>query len=500
MDKCLTHHLLCSLLVLTLLVSSCQKNEEHKRPNILFIMADDHTTQATGLYGGILEDYAPTLNIKRLATEGAVLNNVFCVNSICSPSRATILTGRYSHINQVYTLQDSLPPGTYTIANTLKENGYETAIIGKWHLKTRPEGFDHYNVLSNQGRYNDPQLIKTNANEFETYQGFSSDVITDLCLDWLANRDKNKPFMMMCQFKAPHEPFDYADRFERLFEDETIPSPNSLFQSREESNRVYDGQQLEILGNRYLDVSVGKPGFPYPGLPFEAAAESDSFRYEVYQKFIKDYLRSVATIDENVGRLLTFLDENNLTQNTVVIYTSDQGYFLGEHGFFDKRIMYEEPLKMPFIIRYPGKIESGSRFDNFVLNTDFAPLISDFAAIRPNTSYQGVSFMPVLLGEETGFERTQFYYRYWLHRDERPAHLGIRTEKYKLIYFYGESLGMTGAHETKTTPAWEFYDLEKDPGENKNEYNNPDYASIIDDLKKCLKEEKQKVGDTDSIF
>jgi arylsulfatase A-like enzyme len=468
-------------------------------PNILFIMSDDHSSQAWGLYGSHLDAVAPTPHIRRLAREGCLLLNCFCTNSICVPSRASILTGQYSHRSGLYTLSEALDPAAENVAKQLQEAGYQTAVIGKWHLKSQPSGFDHYNVLPGQGRYHDPVLRSAdNWNEGTEHSGFSTDVITDLSLEWLENRDKAKPFFLMCHFKATHEPFAYAARFADLFEAEDLPEPESLYEFGPDlSGRTFSGQVLEILGQRYVE----NPSKRYPGESFDLEGlDARAARGKIYQKFIKDYLRGVAGIDENIGRLLSYLDQAGLTRDTVLIYTSDQGYFLGEHGFFDKRIMYEESLRMPFVIRYPREIDPGSRLDDIILNTDFAPLFLDYAGLQVPDRIQGTSFRANLQGKTPITWRKSMYYRYWLHQVQRPAHFGIRSERYKLIFFYGAPLGMKGAHTEATPPGWEFYDLAADPTEAHNAYHDPQYGDVIQELKERLKKIRMELDDIDEQF
>jgi arylsulfatase A-like enzyme len=469
------------------------------RPNILFIMSDDHSSQAWGLYGTHLDAVAPTPHIRRLAREGCLLLNCFCTNSICVPSRASILTGQYSHRNGVYTLSEALNPAAENVAKLLQGGGYQTAVIGKWHLKSRPAGFDHYNLLPGQGRYHDPVLRSAgNWEEGKEYRGFSTDVITDLSLEWLGNRDTTKPFFLMCHFKATHEPFAYASRFADLFEAEDLPEPDSLYEfGPDRSGRTFSGQALETLGQRYEQ----NPGSRYPGVSFGLEGlDPRAARNKIYQKFIKDYLRGVAGIDDNLGRLLAYLDRSGLAHNTVLIYTSDQGYFLGEHGFFDKRIMYEEPLRMPFVIRFPQEIEPGSRLDDIILNTDFASLFLDYAGLQVPEQMQGSSFRANLLGKTASSWRRSMYYRYWLHQVQRPAHFGIRTKRYKLIFFYGAPLDMQGAHTESTPPGWEFYDLHADPKELRNAYHDPQYRDVIRELKGGLLKSRRNLVDTDEQF
>jgi arylsulfatase A-like enzyme len=503
-------------LIMVLIVSSCKSRAElqetkKEQPNILFVLSDDHTSQAWGIYGGILADYVQNKSIDRLASEGIVLNNAFCTNSICTPSRGSILTGQYSHINQVYTLNEPLPRNHPNIARTLSENGYQTAVIGKWHLVGKPEGFDYYNVLPGQGRYWNP-ILKTESNWIDghnsttgqEYQGFSTDVITDLTIDHLKKRDKKKPFLMFCNFKATHEPFDYPERFKNLYNDVEIPEPESLLDfDQENTGRTFHGQTLERLGKRWDNATQNPDKFwtSYPGLPYPLEGlDSTQKRKKIYQKLVKDFMRSGAAIDDNIGKLLDFLEEAGIADNTIVIYTADQGYFLGEHGFFDKRMIYEESLRMPFVIRYPREIKGGQRLDDIILNIDFAALISDYAGIGKPEYIQGQSFRENLKGDTPKNWRKQMYYRYWLHHPDRPAHFGVRNERYKLAFFYGQDLGMKGTSKEITDPVWEFFDLQKDPKEIHNAYGEAEYAPIISEMKLAILEEREKYSDNDKEY
>ena len=490
---------------------SCAPSPSQKldqKPNIIFVMSDDHTSQAWGIYGGVLADYAVNKNIKRLAAEGMVLNNAFCTNSICVPSRAAILTGQYSHKNQVYTLNDALDPDRQNVAQLLQKSGYQTALVGKWHLKDKPSGFDFFNVLPGQGRYHNPKLKNNDNWEYgnsggEVYRGFSSDVIMDESLKWLEGRDQEKPFMLMTHFKATHEPFDYPERFNDLFENDTLPEPISLMDfDPKQSGRSFEGQILEILAERWTKASE-EDRDRYPGLPFDTKGlNREQIRKKTYQKFVKDFLRCAAAIDDNIGKMLDYLDANHLTENTIIIYTADQGYFLGEHGMFDKRMFLEESARMPFVIRYPKEIPAGKRTDDIVLNIDFPSLLLDYANLAQPETFQGKSFRKNLILETPEDWRDKMYYRYYAHALNRPAHLGIRTERHKLIFYYGLPLGMNGTYTDQATPpAWEFYDLELDPAELKNQYENPAYKTIIQQLKKELVELREQYGDaqTDGV-
>jgi arylsulfatase A-like enzyme len=478
--------------LLTPILKGCRtKNSQtKKRPNILFIMSDDHASQTIGSYGLRLSEYAPTKNIDRLREEGALMENCFCTNSICVPSRASILTGQYSHINGAKTLADSLSPETDNAAKHMKAAGYKTALFGKWHLKERPAGFDLFNVLRGQGRYRNP-LLYDNLMDWEgdgrEYEGHSTDVITDLSLDWLQKQDGENPFFLMCHYKAVHEPFFAHSRYASLLADQDIPEPEDLLWPESPKGKRFEGWPLDILTGRFLNNPDR-----YSPPPFRPDSEDkDSLRKATYQKFIKDYLRGVAGIDDNVGRILNYLDAKGLSEDTVVIYTSDQGYFLGEHGFMDKRFMLEESLRMPFIIRYPREITPGTTLRDIALNIDFAPLFLDYAGTEQPDTVQGESFRRLLKREEIPGWRDAMYYHYWTHHAKRPSHYGIRTDRFKLIYYYG--LIPFGKNPED---CWELYDLRDDPREFINQYENPDYRAIIPQLKSQLAELRIQYSDT----
>jgi arylsulfatase A-like enzyme len=482
--------------------------EADERPNILFILSDDHTAQAWSVYGGILSGYARSENIRRLAAEGCVLDNCFCTNSLSVPSRAAILTGAYSHRNGVYTLSDALPPEADNIAKRLQTGGYQTALFGKWHLAKRPTGFDDFCVFNGQGDYHNPVMKSASswADDAEgvrgdTLNGFSSDVVADLTIGWIRNRKKGKPFLACCHFKATHEPFDFPDRLKFLYDGVVFPEPETLMDfSPEASGRTFVGQPLEILAARWEQATKNPARWwrTYPDLPFSVQGlDREAARRKTYQKLIKDYLRCGAAIDENIGRLLQALEDEGLSRNTVVVYVSDQGYFLGEHGFFDKRMMYEEALRMPFVIRYPKEIPAGTRCKDIILNVDFAALLADYAGVQPPERSQGRSFRQNLTGCIPNDWRQSMYYRYWTHHKNRPAHLGIRTHRYKLIFLYGDPLNTSGSEPEPVPPTWEFFDLAADPHETRNQYHNPQYQAIITQLKVELLRLREELGDTD---
>jgi arylsulfatase A-like enzyme len=472
--------------VLSLLgaASTARAATSNRQPNILYIMADDHASHAISAYGSRINH---TPNIDRIATGGMRLTNCFCTNSICTPSRAAILTGQYSHKNGVYTLNDALDGSRNNVAKELQKAGYETAMIGKWHLQNDPTGFDYWRILPGQGVYYDPVFIDQSGRK--KYDGYCTDLIGDFSLDWLKQRDTGKPFFLMCHHKAPHRPWQPAPKYAKLFDGETIPEPDNLLDHYEGKARSVAAVQMKVGENSTkADLKVDRP----------AGLEGDALRRWGYQYYIKDYLRCVQSVDDNVGRILEYLDSNHLTDDTIVIYTSDQGFFLGDHGFFDKRLMYEESLRMPFLIRYPRAIRPKSVNEDIILNIDFAPTFLDFAGSRVPAEMQGRSFRQNLARHTPRDWRTAMYYRYWMHNDPDhhvPGLYGIRTKQYKLIYYYGKPLGMKGAFPPATEPEWEFYDLRDDVREMKNRYSDPHYKSVIEKLKAELTRLQKEVGD-----
>jgi arylsulfatase A-like enzyme len=452
------------------------------RPNILFMMSDDHASNAIGAYGSRVNK---TPNIDRIAREGARFDRCFCTNSICTPSRGAILTGQYSHVNGVKTLNDPLDPARDNVAKRLRGAGYQTAVVGKWHLHKEPSGFDYSNILPGQGAYSDPVMFE-NGKEAK-HKGYTTDVITDVSLEWLKRRDRDRPFFLMCHHKAPHRPWQYAPRHAKLYSD-PIPEPPTLYDHYEGRSRAAANQQMTV--GEHMTVTDVKQ-------PIPADLKGDDLRRWGYQRYMQDYLRCVAAVDEGVGRLLDYLGSEALASNTVVIYTSDQGMFLGEHGWYDKRFMYEEALRMPFLVRYPGHIKPGTVNKDMVLNIDFAPTFLDLAGQTAPQEMQGRSFRPLLDGKRLTSPRRAMYYRYWMHLTHHgvPAHYGIRTERHKLIYYYGDDLGTSGSIRKPTTPEWEMFDLERDPQEMKNVANDPAYASTRKKLESELARLQHECGD-----
>ncbi|MCX6611532.1 MAG: sulfatase [Acidobacteria bacterium] len=441
------------------------------RPNILFIMSDDHASHAISAYGSKINK---TPNIDRIAKEGARLENCFCTNSICTPSRAAILTGQYSHKNGVNTLNDKLDPKSRTVAKYLQADGYQTAMIGKWHLVTEPQGFDHWRILPGQGAYYDPEFIEQTGRK--KYQGYCTDLITDFALEFLNGRDKEKPFFLMCHHKAPHRAWDPAPKYKDFLKDETIPEPSNLYENPRHNEKMRVGED-----QTFRDLKVKPP----EGL------SGDALRKWAYQLYIKDYLRCVQSVDDSVGRVLDYLDKNNLRENTLVIYTSDQGFFLGDHGLYDKRLMYEESLRMPFLARYPKEIKAGTVNSDIILNIDFAHTFMDFAGLGRDQYMDGESFRTNLQGRTAENWRKSMYYRYWMHDDgdhHVPGHYGVRTKDHKLICF------PTG------TAQWEFYDLKRDPKEMRNAYADPANQLTIKRMKQELTRLQHKYEDTPAHF
>lgn len=450
-----------------------------RRPNIVYIMSDDHAAHAMSCYGSRINQ---TPNIDRIANEGMLLENCFCTNSICTPSRATILTGTYSHVNGVYTLDEGLDGRQENVAKLLQSAGYQTAIVGKWHLGHGgvhdPTGFDYWNVLPGQGAYHNPKMYE--MGEERHYEGYVTDIITDVALEWLEGRDQDKPFFLMVHHKAPHRPWKPDEKHMHLYEDVEIPYPETFDDDYSNRSKAAQVAKMRMEDLRPHDVKVDPPEGLSP----------DELKKWKYQRYIKDYLRCVASIDDNVGRLLDWLDDAGLTEDTIVIYTSDQGFFLGDHGWFDKRFFYEESVRMPFVIRYPREIPAGSTSDAIVLNIDFAPSFLDYAGAPESQRMQGVSARSVFKGERPDDWRTSMYYRYYMHCDRDHnvyAHYGIRTHRFKLIYYY----------ETEPDPPeWELFDLEKDPYELNNVYNDPAYAEEVRRLKEELHRLRVYYGDT----
>ena len=457
------------------------------RPNVLFIMSDDHASHAISAYGSRINT---TPQIDRISKGGMRFNNCFCTNSICTPSRATILTGTYNHINGVTTLSTHMDGRLLTYPKLMQQQGYQTAIVGKWHLGHGgihdPTGFDYWNVLPGQGLYHNPVMIE--MGEETVREGYVTDLITDFSLDWLRQRDQDKPFCMMVHHKAPHRNWEPDNKHAGMYEDEDIPEPVTF--NDDYANRAKAAAAAKMRIDRDLTDKDLKQPVP------EGLTPQEEKQWK-YQRYIKDYLRCIASIDDNVGRLLDYLDEEGLTEDTIVIYTSDQGFFLGDHGWYDKRFMYEESLRMPFLIRYPRGIVPGSVNDDIILNVDFPATFVDYAGIDIPAAFQGNSFRALLQGETPDDWQTAMYYRYWMHGAHHNvyAHYGIRTLRHKLIYYYADPLDQEGAVGPTEEPKWELFDLTRDPYELVNVYDDPSYKDVIKTLKADLSHLQDTLGD-----
>lgn len=508
------------LLIPALLLAAVSCNQPaHEKPNIIFIMSDDHAAEAVGAYGSRFASLDLTPNLDQLAAGGVLFENAFCTNSICVPSRATIMTGQYSQTNGVLDLDGHLPPEKHYLPREMKKLGYSTAIIGKYHLHDEPTLFDFYKVLPGQGTYFNPDFHEKGRGSWPdnlvASEGHSSDVITDLAIDYLENRDTSKPFFLMHHYKAPHDMFEFAERYAEYLEDVEIPEPASMYYNANNGSVATRGENEKLMrdigssiGHRNIIRNMGMHMDIDPDIP------DPEYTHLAYQEYLKRYLRCVKGVDDNVGRLFTYLEEEGLMDNTIIIYTGDQGFMLGEHDYIDKRWMYEESQRMPFLVRYPKTIKAGLRSDAIVNNVDYAPTILDLAGGSVPDYMQGESFRSILeTGEEPEGWKQATYYRYWMHmahRHANPAHFGIRTKEYKLIFFYGVYYkdqgvdanleGWGNRYTFRTPPGWEFYDLRKDPYEMDNRYGNSEYEEVISELKAELKRMRADLGEIDERF
>jgi arylsulfatase A-like enzyme len=471
-----------------------------KRPNILFIMTDDHAAHAISAYGSVVNQ---TPNLDRLAREGMRFDRCFVVNSICTPSRATILTGKYSHLNgvPVFNRFDGSQP---TVAKYLRAAGYYTGMIGKWHLGSDPTGFDQWIILPGQGVYFDPAFLTPEGRK--VINGYATDVITDLAIDFLKNRPKDQPFFLMCHHKAPHRPWEPDEKHKAMFARRAIPEPKTLrddYNTRtdalhENQQRVFDDLTRRDLKleppanltgperNQWLDTKPTMVDIVLDGK--KKTFMGEELNKWKYQRYMQDYLACIQSVDDNVGRLLEWIDQNGLREDTVVIYTSDQGFFLGDHGLYDKRFMYEPSLKMPFLVRWPGIVKPGFRQEAIAINPDFAPTFMDLAGLPVPADMQGRSLVPLLKGKRPTDWRTSMYYRYYHdpgHHNTR-AHYGVRTVTHKLIYYWKKD-------------QWELFDLIKDPDELHNIYNDPAQQRVAAKLKAELYRLKKELKDDDQF-
>ncbi len=494
------------------------------RPNVLFVFTDDHAPHAIGAYNGFLKSVNPTPNIDRLAREGMVFEESFCTNSICGPSRAVIMTGKHSHKNGFMNNGNAFDWNQQTFPKILREAGYQTALYGKSHLKGKPQGFDDWKVLPGQGDYYNPFLITPEGRV--QVQGYCTDIVTDLAVEWLSqDRDTEKPFFLMVQHKAPHRCWMPAIRHLHLYDDITIPEPATLFDRWEDNAPPARYQELEI--DRHMDLNYDlfvdlTPEFDQP--PSQKRQDrsawnnmkrmspgqlkawraaygpkdeefhrlnlegKDLVRWK-YQRYAKNYLRCIKGVDESIGRLQETLRELGLDENTIVIYSSDQGFYIGDHGWYDKRWMYEESLKMPLIVKWPGVVAPGARNTHMVQNLDYAQTFLDIADASIPDDMQGISMLPLLRGRNPDDWRTRLYYHYYEFPSVHmvPRHYGIRTKRHKLMHFY------------QFGNEWELYDLEKDPEELTNLYGRPGFEGLTADLKKQLKELREDYDDDSDV-
>lgn len=488
-----------------------------ERPNIIFIMSDDHTAQAVGVYATLLKDLNPTPNIDSLAKEGIVFDNAFCGNAICTPSRASIITGLYNHNNGVFDLGGRITPANQTLPIEMRKAGYQTAMIGKWHLKEEPN-YDYYKVLPGQGKYFNTEFRvqgdKKWPNNVVTHKGqHSSDAITDSTLDWFKNkRDKSKPFFVSHHYKAPHDFFENAERYQSYLRDVTIPEPATLYDTPKTwGSLATRGHNDELTPHIGTSIGSRNPRRSYAvdlfkEFPEEFPADYDPATFSevettrlAYQAYLKKYLRCVKGVDDNLKRLFDYLKAEGLYDNTLIVYTGDQGFWLGEKDFQDKRWAYDESQRMPFIVRYPKSIPAGVRSDAIIENVDYPAMLLDFAGATIPAGMQGKSFRSICeTGKEPKGWKQAAYYRYWMHmaHHDNPGEMAIRTKTHKLIYFYGCDY----KGQNQTPPGWELYDLRKDKAELNNVYDDPKYAKVRDRLKKQFADLRKKIGDDGSHY
>lgn len=492
-DRPLSFCLLSALVAGSLLSVSARAAE---RPNILFIFTDDHGYQATGpdAYPSRFDELNPTPTIDRLAREGMTFENCFVTNSICGPSRAVIQTGKYSHKNGFFRNGMDFNPDQQTFPKLLQEAGYQTAVIGKWHLGTEPQGYNYYHVLYGQGPYFNPPM-RTPGGRVE-HQGYTTDIITDVTLKWLkTQRSGEEPFMLMYQHKAPHRNWQPDPDDLDLYAETDIPEPETLFDDYSDRASPASNQKMEIGEHMRLEYDLkisGEEGLEgryerrnrYYLEHKDEMNEKELTRWK-YQVYAKDYLRCMKSVDRNLERVLDYLEKSGLAENTIIVYSSDQGWYLGEHGWFDKRWMYEESLRTPLIVRWPDRIEPGTRNARFVSNLDLAPTFLDLAGAPVPGDMQGRSLAPFLKGETPDQWRESFYYHYYEYPGAHSVarHYGVRSERYKLIHYYRRD-------------EWELFDLKKDPQELHNVYAQPAYADIQQRMVQELKRLQKKYGET----
>jgi len=494
-----------------------------ERPNILFIFSDDHAPHAIGAYDGWLKSVDPTPNIDALAAQGIVFRNSFCTNSICGPSRAVIQTGKHSHKNGFMNNGNTFDWDQQTFPKLLQKAGYTTAIYGKSHLKGKPQGYADWKVLPGQGLYYNPDMITPEGRK--RIEGHCTDVVTDLAVDWLKDgREAGKPFMLMVQHKAPHRNWMPALRHLNLYADMELPEPGTLFDKWEDNAPPARFQELEIDRHMHMNFDLfvdlvpefdgdsrkgrydksawrnmqrmtprqleawRKAYAPRDRAFHEADLEGKALVRWKYQRYAKNYLRCVKGVDESVGTLMETLEDLGLSDNTVVIYSSDQGFYVGDHGWYDKRWMYDESMKMPLVVKWPGGTQAGTSNDDLVQNLDYAETFLEMAGADIPDDMQGTSLVPLLKGQTPDDWRKSVYYHYYEYPSVHmvPRHYGVRTERFKLMHFY-------------QFDEWEFYDLEEDPDELQNLYGDPRYAGQVKDTKVELERLRELYADDSDV-
>lgn len=511
-----------TILITFLFISSDKKEKttQDPRPNIIYIMADDHALQAISAYGHPISKLAPTPNIDRIAGNGALFINNFCANSICGPSRASVITGKFSHENGFRMNGNKFDGSQPTLPKYLQKSGYKTAMIGKWHLDGQPQGFDHWDILDDQGNYYNPDFIT--AKDTITTEGYATDLITDKSLAWLDQSiGKDAPFFLMMHHKAPHRNWMPALRHLNKYDDTKFPLPYNYFSQHDNPHAakeqlqtiyrdMYEGHDLKMTKKEGSPELAHNPWTKdFDRMTKEQRAIWDKAYQEKndamhraklsgkalaewkFQRYVQEYMATIASVDESIGRVLDYLDKHNLTENTIVVYTSDQGFYMGENGWFDKRFMYDISMKMPLLIQYPKKIQKGIQIEDMTQNIDFAETFLDYAKVEIPKDMQGKSFRP-LLEKPKGKEefRDAVYYHYY----DYPAfhmvkkHYGVRTKRYKLMHFYDD------------IDSWEMYDMKVDPDEQHNIISDPKYADVKKELLSRLKSLQTQYGVTEKEF
>ncbi len=489
-----------------------------ERPNIIYIMSDDHDADAISAYNKKL---ISTPHMDRIAKEGMIFQKAFVANSICGPVRATILTGQHSHKNGKKDNRTRFDSSRNSVSKIFQQNGYQTAIVGKWHLLSYPTGFDYWKILPGQGLYSDPRFIHMNG-DTSTYKGYASDVITDEAFKWLDSREKNKPFFLMLHHKAPHRYFLAPLKYILEYHSKKFPEPSTLYSDMEGHGTAWQVQTMSILKDMKLcsdlkvdpkfikdipEYKVDSAEIVYYNAIFNRIPEPDRSKIKLiyeerglllkekrpqgkellkykYQWYLQDYMACVASVDENVGRVLKYLDDHELAKNTLVIYTGDQGMYLGENGWFDKRFMYDVSMQAPLLMRWPGKIKAGSVNKTMIQNIDFAPTFLGAAGISTPDWMQGLDLTPLITGKQKTIPRQHLYYHYYEDKADHTVlkHLGIRSERYKLIYFY-------------TVNEWELFDLKNDPDEQKNLINSSAHKDVLANMRAELLKLRDKYDD-----